>query len=543
MKYTSERKDKADRQMTKATRRFKQNTAKNKGDYGDVPAAYAAAPRGATYDHEMLSGSGGLNEMDQLLFALLEEAKQQIPNLKCAVCGGEHHPAAKHTARALAPENNIQEGSMPLHKAKRSLEAKGFKHTGTKGQVHSYAHSDGRKAQIQQSTVHDCPNCGSDKHLNFSDYDFGRDSQTGYHDAGGRFHCTKCGTKGDAEDAQNHRGKIVSEGLGPVVNGKQKPITPYAGSWADQEAKRKAANPGKVHPLAKPMYPGATTLPGKYDRYGNKIAEGEKPTPDEMLKATLCKKTPNGKEVLDELGESGLIEGKKNKGPKWDGNSLTIKSGPEDIRRKAAAVIGQPPPKQVIKSKKDKQDKYKKDWRKMDESHEEILKAHGYKPTESFDSDWKRYEHKDTSHVNVKANGDWEHKGKDKSRVATKGDSENSLKRHLAGISSRARSTANRKDRDDAMRSLGLTKVKGARGGTYWESETFGEATSGRPPLDPADTPATFQAANNAIVGTQDKVVGVKEVEGFPQSSNLKAIKRRNAGNSLWAKIKKGSAF
>lgn len=28
------------------------------------------------------------------------------------------------------------------------------------------------------------------------------------------------------------------EGLGPVKNGKQKPITPYAGSWADQESRR-----------------------------------------------------------------------------------------------------------------------------------------------------------------------------------------------------------------------------------------------------------------------------------------------------------------
>lgn len=29
-------------------------------------------------------------------------------------------------------------------------------------------------------------------------------------------------------------------GLGPIKNGRQLPITPYAGSWAEQEAKRRA---------------------------------------------------------------------------------------------------------------------------------------------------------------------------------------------------------------------------------------------------------------------------------------------------------------
>lgn len=33
----------------------------------------------------------------------------------------------------------------------------------------------------------------------------------------------------------------------------------------------------------------------------------------------------------------------------------------------------------------------------------------------------------------------------------------------------RAKAAANRKARDEAMRSIGLTKVKGALGGTYWE--------------------------------------------------------------------------
>jgi hypothetical protein len=33
----------------------------------------------------------------------------------------------------------------------------------------------------------------------------------------------------------------------------------------------------------------------------------------------------------------------------------------------------------------------------------------------------------------------------------------------------RAKASANRKARDAAMRSLGLVKVRGAMGGTYWE--------------------------------------------------------------------------
>lgn len=33
----------------------------------------------------------------------------------------------------------------------------------------------------------------------------------------------------------------------------------------------------------------------------------------------------------------------------------------------------------------------------------------------------------------------------------------------------RQRRNANRRARDEAMRSLGLTKVRGAMGGTYWE--------------------------------------------------------------------------
>lgn len=466
MKYTAERKDKADDQMTKATKRFKRYAKKSEGDYGDV-----------THQPDLRSED---TNMQDLLQAIINEAKvfegsnprkSTDPSMKCGVCGGSHHPAAKHTARALAPENNqVSEAAMPLRKAVSHLEKKGFKKTGATKDTHHYAHSDGRKAQIKTHTTHDCPDCGSDKHLSFHDYDYGRDSETGYSDSGERYHCHKCGSKGDADDTKNHHGKIVSEGLGPVVNGKQKPITPYKNSWADQEAKRDKT---KVHPLAKPMYPGATTLPGKYDRHGNKIAEDDRPTPDELEKATLCKKSPDGKEVLD---EKPMNEAKSKKGPKWNGNSLSIKTTQADINRKAAATVGMPPPKQVIKSKKDKGEKHKKNWRDMMEDfmneseHEDVLKAHGYKHDGGeYSSEGKRYEHKDSSHVMVYPHGGWEHKGKNKSLVASKGDSAKSLDSHLKKVASRARSAANSKAKDDAMRSLGLTKVKGARGGTYWE--------------------------------------------------------------------------
>jgi hypothetical protein len=48
-----------------------------------------------------------------------------------------------------------------------------------------------------------CPDCGAHvKHLSIRPYDFGRDSDTGYHDAGERYHCSKCGGSGDASDVQ-----------------------------------------------------------------------------------------------------------------------------------------------------------------------------------------------------------------------------------------------------------------------------------------------------------------------------------------------------
>ena len=44
-----------------------------------------------------------------------------------------------------------------------------------------------------------CPECGSDD-IRIEPYDFGRCSETGYHDAGERYQCLGCGASGDAGD-------------------------------------------------------------------------------------------------------------------------------------------------------------------------------------------------------------------------------------------------------------------------------------------------------------------------------------------------------
>jgi hypothetical protein len=48
---------------------------------------------------------------------------------------------------------------------------------------------------------HQCPDCGSD-HLNWQEYDLGRDSETGYHDAGIYVVCSDCGAKNDERDTE-----------------------------------------------------------------------------------------------------------------------------------------------------------------------------------------------------------------------------------------------------------------------------------------------------------------------------------------------------
>lgn len=55
-------------------------------------------------------------------------------------------------------------------------------------------------------------------------------------------------------------------GYGPVTNGKQKPITPWKGSWAEQEQARREGKPSPplVHPL-KPVqgWPLGRTIRGE----------------------------------------------------------------------------------------------------------------------------------------------------------------------------------------------------------------------------------------------------------------------------------------
>lgn len=61
-------------------------------------------------------------------------------------------------------------------------------------------------------------------------------------------------------------------GLGPFKNGRHKSITPYQGSWAQQEEERKAK--GLPLKVTDPRYRDhSVKLPGTYDRYGKKIAE------------------------------------------------------------------------------------------------------------------------------------------------------------------------------------------------------------------------------------------------------------------------------
>jgi hypothetical protein len=44
-----------------------------------------------------------------------------------------------------------------------------------------------------------CPECVSTQ-VTIREFDFGVCPQTGYHDAGERFHCQACGAAGDADD-------------------------------------------------------------------------------------------------------------------------------------------------------------------------------------------------------------------------------------------------------------------------------------------------------------------------------------------------------
>lgn len=49
------------------------------------------------------------------------------------------------------------------------------------------------------------------------------------------------------------------------------------------------------------------------------------------------------------------------------------------------------------------------------------------------------------------------------------GDGENHCSKCASKIKQSKRSKARRREREDTLRDLGLTKVRGALGGTYWE--------------------------------------------------------------------------
>ena len=127
--------------------------------------------------------------------------------------------------------------------------------------------------------------------------------------------------------------------------------------------------------------------------------------------------------------------------------------------------------------------------------YHEVLNRHGYK-SKGADDEGHRYEHSDGSHVTLHASGSqdlghfhaWTHKGKNKKLVGNTGDSPKSLDSHLKGVARAHRSSANRKDRDDVMRSMGLNKVKGSVSGkTYWEAEEEPEKDAPGPTYEQAD--------------------------------------------------------
>jgi len=60
-----------------------------------------------------------------------------------------------------------------------------------------------------------CPECGS-LEIIIEEYDFGICPQTGYHDAGERFRCRRCGTTGDADDL------VADEACNPISVGSSK---------------------------------------------------------------------------------------------------------------------------------------------------------------------------------------------------------------------------------------------------------------------------------------------------------------------------------
>ena len=172
---------------------------------------------------------------------------------------------------------------------------------------------------------------------------------------------------------------------------------------------------------------------------------------------------------------------------KWKSDQMTIKTTPEDIKRKAKVTVGTPHWKQVIPSKKDKlknnKPKHKKQmdeaeempkgaWR---EDHHQVLTSHGYHHQNTDPEHYSTYTHANGSHVQVSQNtGKWSHKGPNKKLTPTHGEGAKSLDNHLKDRRRAATSSANRKAKHQAMTDLGLKRVKGNLGGTYYEEADLG---------------------------------------------------------------------
>ena len=567
MDYTAERKNKADDRMTTATRRFKKYKAKSAGDYGDVPAEYAKAATGATYEETTMNDT----TQDLLLSVLAEavafnearELKSTDPKMNCAVCGGVHHPAAKHTARALAPENDNQ---AKMHKAK--LTESWDDEDDDPGRRKEYARD--HPIMNEPETAQDRADHSFSHHNVLSAHGYSHEGDGIYknHKTNKKFNLNRFSgpssklnahlsavteealvenlvgprlvkngfTKHAVEGGQMYKhpehGEIHipnSNGMDPTVihkrpNGSQSHVGylnmhPYMNKMGLKEAvadddsqpynkipggaslgKVKAthvpsgkshvsditnshlqsiAHQDRFHDLPKKFggnvqskYPKPQDYVDHLNRlaaaqkgnggheWHHELQEASRPTPAQMQKASIFKKV-DGKEVLDELGEADedasyksiarnkkkklktesvslwekLTEAKKKKN-NFKSNRMTISTTPEDIRRKAMQTVGTPPAKKVIKSKLEKKPKYKENfYEDVDPQIHKTLTKHGYNHTESLDKNWERYEHPDSSHVNVhNKRGDWEHKGPDKSKRAKQGDSVNVLDHHLGGM-------------------------------------------------------------------------------------------------------------
>ena len=66
-------------------------------------------------------------------------------------------------------------------------------------------------------------------------------------------------------------------GYGPVINGKQRPITPWKGSWAATVNNPDPEQAGRMRKDFREKFvatsSGSLRLPGTFDKYGRKISD------------------------------------------------------------------------------------------------------------------------------------------------------------------------------------------------------------------------------------------------------------------------------